>query len=220
MFAKTMGPHHDVDRITRRKYRREGCGQASDTTDAKWAIIGPHVLPPASWRSEMTHARMRRTVSTPSARGRAHAIDEMETERTRHARLRATNISTTDSAYIAQVHRSMLGAIRFAQRRRPLKAKPVVVDIRLDEAMEILRRRKYRCAISRLAFWSGSIACYGPAIPSLDRMEANRGYARGNIRVVLLGVNGLRGSGTDEDTLRIAQAVTNNGPNAIKERNR
>lgn len=34
--------------ITRRKYRRDGLRYASDTTDAEWAIIEPHMPPPAS----------------------------------------------------------------------------------------------------------------------------------------------------------------------------
>jgi len=34
--------------ITRRQYRREGLCYASDTTDAEWATIEPHLLPPAS----------------------------------------------------------------------------------------------------------------------------------------------------------------------------
>jgi hypothetical protein len=90
------------------------------------------------------------------------------------------------------------------------------VDITLDELMEILRRQNYRCPISRLPFWCGSTVAYGRTIPSLDRMQANRGYTRSNIRVVLLGVNGLRGGGTNEDMLLIARAVVKNGPKAIQ----
>ena len=33
--------------ITRRKYRRDGLRYASDTTDAEWAVIEPHMPPPA-----------------------------------------------------------------------------------------------------------------------------------------------------------------------------
>ena len=33
--------------ITRRKYRRDGLRYASDTTDAEWAVIAPHMPPPA-----------------------------------------------------------------------------------------------------------------------------------------------------------------------------
>ena len=35
-------------RITRRQYRRDGLRYASDTTDAEWAVIEPHMPPPAS----------------------------------------------------------------------------------------------------------------------------------------------------------------------------
>jgi len=34
--------------ITRPKYRREGLRYASDTTDEEWALIEPHLPPPAS----------------------------------------------------------------------------------------------------------------------------------------------------------------------------
>ena len=51
-------------------------------------------------------------------------------------------------------------------------------------------------------------------------MQANKGYTRSNVRVVLLGVNGLRGSGTNEDTMRIASGVVKYGPKEIQERNR
>ena len=82
--------------------------------------------------------------------------------------------------------------------------------------MEILRRQNYRRAISGLPFWCGSTVAYGPTIPSLDRMHASGGYARSNFRVVLLGVNGLRGSGSNEDMLLIAQTVVKKAPKAIQ----
>src|ERR1700730_376842 len=34
--------------ITRLKYRRDGLRYASDTTDEEWAVIEPHMPPPAS----------------------------------------------------------------------------------------------------------------------------------------------------------------------------
>ncbi len=112
----------------------------------------------------------------------------------------------------------MRGAIGLARRRQAKKANPAVVEVTLDEIMEILRRQNYRCAITGLPFWCGSAAAYGPTIPSIDRMHASDGYTRGNVRVVLLGVNGLRGSGSDDDMLMIARAVVKNGPTAIRSR--
>ena len=34
--------------ITRPKYQRDGLRYASDTTDEEWALIAPHIPPPAS----------------------------------------------------------------------------------------------------------------------------------------------------------------------------
>jgi hypothetical protein len=151
--------------------------------------------------------------------GKKSKTERREAEaRTPARRVRVTKTDAADPAYIERLRRSMRGALNFARRRQALNASPVVVDITLDELMEILRRQDYRCAISRLRFWSGSAVAYGPTIPSLDRMRASEGYTRHNIRVVLLGVNGLRGSGTNEDMLLIAEAVVKHGPKAIRER--
>jgi hypothetical protein len=162
-------------------------------------------------------------VRTLSAQDRAHAVEEMEMERKRPPPRRATpqaaDMDTADPAYIERLRRSMRGAIDFARRRQDKKASPVVVDITLDELMEILDWQDHRCAISRLPFWCGSPVAYGPTIPSLDRIQASKGYTRSNIRVVLLGVNGLRGSGSNADMLLIARAVMKNGPKAIQARN-
>ena len=145
----------------------------------------------------------------------------MERKRAPTRRVRkAVDVNTADPAYIERLRRPMRGAIGFARRRQALKARPVVVDVTLDELMEILRRQNYRCAISRLPFWCGSTVAYGPTIPSLDRIRASKGYTRSNVRVVLLGVNGLRGSATNEDILLIARAVVKNGPKATQERTR
>lgn len=125
-----------------------------------------------------------------------------------------------DTAYIDRLRRSLRGAIDFARRRQAKKASPTVVNITLDEIMEILRKQNYRCAISGLPFWCGSTAAYGPTIPSIDRIHAPGGYTRSNVRVVLLGVNGLRGRGSDDDMLMIARAVVKNGPKAVQARRR
>jgi hypothetical protein len=175
---------------------------------------------------------MPRTKLTPvpelSAEDGAHALEEMgriTAEKAEHQRRKAdarvparrielptTDADAADSAYVERLRRSMRGAINFARRRQALRASPVVVDVTLEELMEILRRQYYRCAISGLPFWCGSTVSYGPTIPSLDRIRASEGNTRSNIRVVLLGVNGLRGSGSNEDMLLIAQAVVKNGP--------
>lgn len=46
--------------ITRPQYRRDGLRYASDTTDAEWAVIAPHLPPP--WRRGRPRERSLRTV--------------------------------------------------------------------------------------------------------------------------------------------------------------
>jgi transposase len=46
---------------TRAKYRRDGLRYASDTTDAEWAVIAPHLPPPAR-HGRTRHTRMRDVV--------------------------------------------------------------------------------------------------------------------------------------------------------------
>ena len=49
--------------ITRAKYRREGQRYASDTTDAEWAVIEPHLPPPAEC-GRKRHTRLRDVVDS------------------------------------------------------------------------------------------------------------------------------------------------------------
>ena len=48
VFANTTELIVAWTEITRRKYRRDGLRYASDTTDAEWAVIEPHMPPPAN----------------------------------------------------------------------------------------------------------------------------------------------------------------------------
>lgn len=47
----------------------------------------------------------------------------------------------------------------------------------------------------------------GPFSPTLDRIDPSKGYTKENIQIVCNGYNSLKGSGTSEDALLIAQKV-------------
>lgn len=67
-----------------------------------------------------------------------------------------------------------------------------------------------RCEITNIPFISN--VGRGRASPfsmSIDRIEPEAGYLQNNCRFVLLGVNCLKGNGTDDDMWRIAQAMIN-----------
>jgi hypothetical protein len=50
-------------------------------------------------------------------------------------------------------------------------------------------------------------AQHGPTAPSLDRIKVDGDYSARNVRVVLYGVNGVRGNSDDAMMRRIARAV-------------
>jgi hypothetical protein len=65
-----------------------------------------------------------------------------------------------------------------------------------------------RCAVTDLPFLIGA---RGPGpksfSPSIDRIEPRKGYSPDNCRFVLMAVNALKGSTTEEDMYRIAEAI-------------
>ena len=105
----------------------------------------------------------------------------------------------------------MRGAIDFARRRQEIRRqagkKATHVTLTVSEAMGVLHQQGYRCALTRLVFYSLSGGSYGPSRPSIDRREHAGPYSLGNIRIILLGVNSLRGTGTDADMYVIAKAL-------------
>jgi hypothetical protein len=119
----------------------------------------------------------------------------------------------TMPAYISLLRRSMMNSIRFAQRRQELaeqKGKPfVAVQITIEQAMAKLAKQDYRCALTGLTFYCTK-GSFGPSRPSFDRLRPGGPYTARNIRVIMLGVNSLRGTGTDADMYLIARALVAN----------
>ena len=120
-------------------------------------------------------------------------------------------IGSAERAYRERLRVSMRGAISFARQRqekRQREGKPsVAVTLTLDQAMDLLDRQDYRCALTRLRFYSLGSHSYGPSRPSIDRIKHAGPYSLGNVRDVLLSVNGLRGSGTDAEMIEVARAL-------------
>lgn len=63
-----------------------------------------------------------------------------------------------------------------------------------------------RCEITKLNF---AITNSGrnPFSPSIDQIRPSKGYTQDNCRFILWSINAMKGAGTDEDVLRIAQAI-------------
>lgn len=121
-----------------------------------------------------------------------------------------------DDALKARLRASMRGAINFAARRQAVKAakgRPVVkVTVTVEQLMQKLRQNNYCCALTGLPFWTDDADRFGPTMPSLDRINCDGDYSDRNVRVVLLGVNSLRGRGSDADMYRVAKALAAKSP--------
>jgi hypothetical protein len=115
-------------------------------------------------------------------------------------------------AYIDALRKSMARAIALARRRqaeRAAQGKPAAaVTVTVEELMAKLAENGYRCAVTGLPFYvDDAVGSFGPSRPSLDRIEVGGDYSARNVRVVYLGVNSLRGCGSDADMRRIARAI-------------
>ena len=65
-----------------------------------------------------------------------------------------------------------------------------------------------KCAVTGLDFVFGTQTHF-PFAPSIDRIDSSKGYLQTNCRFVLFAVNSLKGTGTDEQMIQIAQAIVN-----------
>lgn len=63
-----------------------------------------------------------------------------------------------------------------------------------------------RCELTGMKFVVAA-KTMSPYSPSLDRIDPKLGYTQGNCRFILMGVNSLKNTGTDEDVMRIAEAI-------------
>lgn len=64
------------------------------------------------------------------------------------------------------------------------------------------------CEITGIKFDTTSRPIHGsPFSPSLDRIKPGEGYTPGNCRIILQGINHMKGRGTDEDIKIIATAL-------------
>lgn len=74
----------------------------------------------------------------------------------------------------------------------------------------LVEESKGKCAISGLEFKKSGISGVNcPRSPSIDRIIPSVRYVKGNVRLILHGLNSLKGSNeTDHDLIEICKAVS------------
>jgi hypothetical protein len=124
-------------------------------------------------------------------------------------------VDEAEAAYRKKVRQS----VRTSHVRMDLAKKPDLLALSTltpDEAEAVVERQGYRCALTGLKFWSGTTGsrkgCADARSPSRDRINPQGPYTADNVRIVLYGVNALRGNGTDEEVYEIAAALLAHRP--------
>ena len=116
--------------------------------------------------------------------------------------------------YVSKLRAAMRASITSARKRQAERAaagKPsAAVVVTLDDLMRKLKASNFCCELTGLPFWQDDADRFGPSMPSLDRIDPGGDYSRENLRVVLLGINGLRGRGSHADMRRFAEAIIKN----------
>lgn len=86
------------------------------------------------------------------------------------------------------------------------EAKGIVFDLPKGTTAKLVEECGGVCAMSGLPFRFGGVSG-STYSPSIDRIEPEKGYVAGNVRVILHGINALKSSGTDEDVFAVCKAV-------------
>lgn len=96
---------------------------------------------------------------------------------------------------------SIKQSFRAAKHRSSIKGHAFDLDIEYVLALPRV------CAVSGLAFRREEGDCARMFSPSLDRIDPSLGYVRGNVRLMLHGLNALKGKETDELLIEVCKAV-------------
>jgi len=198
----------DVEKM-RSEMRIETTKFAISVVVAATALFGAGCA--LGYHREWRDAQSRYRPSINFRRGRSSPCQGCRQRPCRNEDPLPSRLIAPDAQYLKRLRISMKGAIRFAHRRQAKKLLPAPVTLTLEQAMQILHRQAYRCALTGLEFWSRTPGrSSAPRSPTLDRIKHGGPYSAGNVRVILFGVNSLRGNGADEGMYEVARALLAN----------
>lgn len=101
--------------------------------------------------------------------------------------------------------RGLHGARNKAMAR--CKKKGIPFSVSHQHLVDLFNLQEGRCCLSGLEFREPKEGKSSPFSMSIDRREPNLGYVEGNVRLMLMGVNSMKLSGSDEDVISICKAV-------------
>jgi hypothetical protein len=166
-------------------------------------------------------------------------MDETVEERVRQVRAAAKRFQKEDAREAARKRRESPGwrsnhieSVRYISRefrsRNPLlastakalcagaegRAAALRVPFDLTAKWILHKLLAHHCEVTGLRFETSTPGSRSNFAPSIDRKIPALGYTRANCRVVIWGYNAAKASGTDEDVIRMAEALVRKKANA------
>ena len=128
-------------------------------------------------------------------------------KRTRMAKRKEAGFKRTVSReYNKKSPRELLGA----SLRHALKRRPTEDPIDINGIMELWENQNGQCAVSKIKMvWGGDGGSKGKIrynSVSIDRIDNNKGYQKGNVRLVCYCLNAFMMDMTDDEALHVAMA--------------
>lgn len=80
-------------------------------------------------------------------------------------------------------------------------------DIDVDFLLDLLSKQNFRCAVTGLEMTMTTGQGQTPTNVSVDRINPNLGYVKGNVRLVCSRINTMRGAMSDTELAEWAQHV-------------
>jgi 5-methylcytosine-specific restriction endonuclease McrA len=141
----------------------------------------------------------------------------------RNKRCSACRVKTKKSIYLSQTAQAQIdyknrGEKQFLRMRLSLikqraKKKSLVFEIGIDDAFAVLKKQDYECVFCgrKMKFIAGQ--GHYPEVMSVDRIDRNRGYEKGNVQFACAVCNRAKGVLDDGSFIELCKMIVNKRQN-------
>ncbi|MEJ7685676.1 MAG: hypothetical protein WKG52_01005 [Variovorax sp.] len=138
--------------------------------------------------------------------GRVRAVADI---RMRELRAQPLDLHRVPLVGADAAHFARFAMVVYRRARARAVAKAIRFDLTEQSVLDLLIESQGRCVLSDIEFTDAPAGKRGlrPWMPSLDRIEAHRGYEVGNVRVVCLAVNLALSDFGDDVLMAVARAI-------------
>lgn len=105
-----------------------------------------------------------------------------------------------------------LSATKYGEIKRQAIGRKKEFDVTIEYLWDLFLKQDRRCALTNLPLDFGRNGHRNETTASLDRIDNDKGYLKGNVRWVLKDINMIRGSYDSDYFIKLCHAVANANP--------